>query len=176
MIQDQELWDGESAHLILQCLTFLESLNLLLQSGIAVFQRSKLFLVASNPLRNVRLATKVGTHTYNLQPLQFLARFDQCFMPCCEVLVAGSALGFFQKVLRSHASEFCDAVLREKSTGPRLSTRLFKNGLCCLPKVSNLNIQLGDGSVDILSNCALSVDGERCVSRPLDKLAFDNDV
>lgn len=44
------------------------------------------------------------------------------------------------------------------------------------PEVPDLDIQLCDSGVDILSNCALSVDGERCVSSPLDELALDNYV
>ena len=45
-----------------------------------------------------------------------------------------------------------------------------------LPEVPDLDIQLCDGSVDILSNCALSVNGKRCVSGPFDKIAPDNYV
>lgn len=45
-----------------------------------------------------------------------------------------------------------------------------------LPEVPDLDIQLCDSSVDILSNRTLSVDGKRCVSGPLNKLAPDDYV
>lgn len=39
-----------------------------------------------------------------------------------------------------------------------------------------MNIELCDGSVDILSNCTLPVNGKRCVSGPLDEVALDDYV
>src|ERR1700753_3552095 len=50
--------NGSRAHLVLKCLALLESLNLLLQCSVTVFQRSKPFIVTSNPLRSMRSVTK----------------------------------------------------------------------------------------------------------------------
>ena len=52
----------------------------------------------------------------------------------------------------------------------------MNNGVCNPPEISHLNIQLRNGSVDVLSDCALSVDGKRSVPGPLDKLTPDDYV
>lgn len=97
-------------------------------------------------------------------------------MPCCKILVAGSALRFFQQVLWCHTSKFRNTVLRKESADQGESGRLISGGLCRIPEISHLNIQLCYSAVDVLSNRALSVDRERGGSGPLDELTSNNCV
>jgi hypothetical protein len=45
-----------------------------------------------------------------------------------------------------------------------------------LPEVPDLDVQLRNGSIDVLSNRTLPVNGKRCIPGPLDKVALDDYV